>query len=273
MASEITKSRRDRLCAPIAPYDATRKHVRAMVEPGGGFVLVHVATPLEVCEARDRKGLYAKARAGLIPEFTGISDPYEEPTDAEIVIDTSAFSTRGGRQPDHPVSGAVGLHRPAARRIERSGEWGGKPGSYLGGGSRSSSAVLVSRPVVPGRGHGRGDGGGAGGRHRHPGRSAGRLFEPCSLRSRHCSSSPGQSRRPAPSPRWFGRPWGNQRSPQLAGPFGDSHRRRIGVPEQHADRRHAAAPGAGLGGGAGPVAFAVSDAPLICRPAGRRGDA
>jgi sulfate adenylyltransferase len=60
-----------------------------MIEPLGGFILVHIATPLEVCESRDRKGLYAKARAGIVKEFTGISDPYEEPADAEIVIDTS----------------------------------------------------------------------------------------------------------------------------------------------------------------------------------------
>jgi sulfate adenylyltransferase len=92
VASEITKSGGIAICAPIAPYDATRKAVRSMVEPGGGFVLVHITTPLEVCEARDRKGLYAKARAGLIPEFTGISDPYEEPADAEMAIDTAQFS-------------------------------------------------------------------------------------------------------------------------------------------------------------------------------------
>jgi sulfate adenylyltransferase len=60
-----------------------------MVQPCGGFVLVHVATPLEVCEARDRKGMYAKARAGIIKEFTGISDPYEAPADADVVIDTT----------------------------------------------------------------------------------------------------------------------------------------------------------------------------------------
>jgi sulfate adenylyltransferase len=77
------------VCAPIAPYDATRKDVRAMVEKTGGFVLVHVATPVEVCEERDRKGLYARARAGELPGFTGVSDPYEAPTDAEVVIDTS----------------------------------------------------------------------------------------------------------------------------------------------------------------------------------------
>ncbi|MGQ0849009.1 MAG: bifunctional sulfate adenylyltransferase/adenylylsulfate kinase [Actinomycetota bacterium] len=92
VASEITKAGGSAICAPIAPYDATRKAVRAMVEPNGGFVLVHIATPLEVCEQRDRKGLYAKARAGLLPEFTGISDPYEEPADAEVVIDTSLLS-------------------------------------------------------------------------------------------------------------------------------------------------------------------------------------
>ncbi|MFF5206636.1 adenylyl-sulfate kinase [Streptosporangium sp. NPDC000396] len=81
------------ICAPIAPYAATRDEVRAMVEAvGADFLLVHVATPLEECERRDRKGLYAKARAGLIPEFTGISDPYEEPEDADLVIDTTAIS-------------------------------------------------------------------------------------------------------------------------------------------------------------------------------------
>lgn len=81
------------ICAPIAPYAATRAEVRAMVESvGADFLLVHVSTPLEECERRDRKGLYAKARAGLIPEFTGISDPYEEPDDADLVIDTTHIS-------------------------------------------------------------------------------------------------------------------------------------------------------------------------------------
>jgi sulfate adenylyltransferase len=88
VASEITKNGGIAICAPIAPYDATRKDVRAMIEPHGGFVLVHVATPLEECERRDRKGMYAKARAGLLKEFTGISDPYEAPSDADVVIDT-----------------------------------------------------------------------------------------------------------------------------------------------------------------------------------------
>jgi sulfate adenylyltransferase len=93
VASEIAKNGGIAVCAPIAPYDSVRKEVREMVvETGGGFVLVYVATPLDVCEERDRKGLYAKARAGIIKEFTGISDPYEEPTDADLVIDTTGVS-------------------------------------------------------------------------------------------------------------------------------------------------------------------------------------
>jgi sulfate adenylyltransferase len=92
VASEIAKHGGIAICAPIAPYDRTRKDVRAMVDPVGGFILVHAATPIEVCEARDRKGLYAKARAGLVKEFTGISDPYEPPADAEIVIDTTEIT-------------------------------------------------------------------------------------------------------------------------------------------------------------------------------------
>ena len=89
VASEITKNGGIAICAPIAPYTKTRRLVREMIEPNGGFVEIHVATPIEVCEARDRKGLYAKARAGLIKGFTGIDDPYEAPQNAEMVIDTS----------------------------------------------------------------------------------------------------------------------------------------------------------------------------------------
>ncbi|HJT38059.1 MAG TPA: bifunctional sulfate adenylyltransferase/adenylylsulfate kinase [Actinomycetota bacterium] len=98
VASEVTKNGGIALCAPIAPYDKTRRDVRAMVEKGGGFILVHVATPLEACESRDRKGLYAKARAGIVKEFTGISDPYEPPTDAEVVIDTLDMSPEEAAQ-------------------------------------------------------------------------------------------------------------------------------------------------------------------------------
>ncbi len=89
VASEITKNGGIAICAPIAPYDSVRKEVRQMIGARGGFILVHVATPLEVCEQRDRKGLYAKARAGVVKEFTGISDPYEEPDDSEVGIDTT----------------------------------------------------------------------------------------------------------------------------------------------------------------------------------------
>ena len=89
VASEITKNGGVAICAPIAPYAGTRQHVREMIEAHGAMIEIHVCTPLEVCEARDRKGLYAKARKGIIPEFTGISDPYEAPVQPEIVIDTT----------------------------------------------------------------------------------------------------------------------------------------------------------------------------------------
>jgi len=92
VASEITKNGGIAICAPIAPYTATRRQVREAVEPVGGFVEIHVSTALDICEERDRKGLYALARAGKIKEFTGISDPYEVPENAEMVIDTADIS-------------------------------------------------------------------------------------------------------------------------------------------------------------------------------------
>ena len=88
VASEITKNGGIAICAPIAPYTATRRAVREMIEAFGAFIEVHVATSVEECERRDRKGLYKLAREGKIKEFTGISDPYEAPTQAELVIDT-----------------------------------------------------------------------------------------------------------------------------------------------------------------------------------------
>lgn len=94
VATEVARHGGMAICAPIAPYAAARSAVRSMVSEVGDFVLVHVSTPLAVCEARDRKGLYAKARAGVIGSFTGISDPYEEPTDADLVLDTSLVSRR-----------------------------------------------------------------------------------------------------------------------------------------------------------------------------------
>jgi sulfate adenylyltransferase len=92
VGSEVARHGGLAICAPIAPYAESRAAVRAMVEPVGDFVLVHISTPLAECERRDLKGLYAKARAGLINEFTGISDPYEAPVDADLTIDTSTMT-------------------------------------------------------------------------------------------------------------------------------------------------------------------------------------
>ena len=92
VASEITKGGGIAICAPIAPYAEVRRQNREMISSVGGYVLVYLSTPLETCEGRDRKGLYAKARAGIIKEFTGISDPYEEPDGADVVIDTTDVS-------------------------------------------------------------------------------------------------------------------------------------------------------------------------------------
>ena len=88
VANEITKNGGVAICAPIAPYASVRDEIRNLISPNGGFILVHVATSLEACEARDRKGLYAKARAGILKEFTGVSDPYEVPENADVVIQT-----------------------------------------------------------------------------------------------------------------------------------------------------------------------------------------
>jgi sulfate adenylyltransferase len=90
VASEITKAGGVALCAPIAPYAAIRRQVRELIEPCGAFVEIHVATSLDVCEQRDTKGLYAKARAGLLANFTGIDDPYELPEDPDVVIHTES---------------------------------------------------------------------------------------------------------------------------------------------------------------------------------------
>lgn len=93
VAAEVAAAGGTAVCAPIAPFAQIRAEARVMsTSRGAGFVLVHVATPREVCEARDRKGLYARARAGLIPAFPGVSEPYEEPTDADVVVDTADLS-------------------------------------------------------------------------------------------------------------------------------------------------------------------------------------
>ncbi|MDH3513368.1 MAG: bifunctional sulfate adenylyltransferase/adenylylsulfate kinase [Gammaproteobacteria bacterium] len=92
IASLITRHGGIAICAPIAPYANTRAQVRSLVEADGDFIEIHVATPLAVCETRDPKGLYARARAGVIKQFTGVSDPYETPVNPEIVVDTSLQS-------------------------------------------------------------------------------------------------------------------------------------------------------------------------------------
>ena len=117
VASEITKNGGIAICAPIAPYDLTRKDVRALIEPVGGFILVHLSTSVDVCETRDRKGLYAKARAGILKEFTGISDPYEEPTDAELHINTAELSPEEAAQEivlHLEREGFIGMNRNSA---------------------------------------------------------------------------------------------------------------------------------------------------------------
>ena len=117
VASEITKNGGIAICAPIAPYDLTRKDVRALIEPVGGFILVHLSTSVDVCESRDRKGLYAKARAGILKEFTGISDPYEEPTDAELHINTAELSPEEAAQEivlHLEREGFIGMNRNSA---------------------------------------------------------------------------------------------------------------------------------------------------------------
>jgi sulfate adenylyltransferase len=92
VASEITKNGGIALCAPIAPYEESRQENRRLISRYGGYVEVHIATPLETCEQRDRKGLYKKARAGIVKGVTGISDPYIAPTNPEISIDTSKMT-------------------------------------------------------------------------------------------------------------------------------------------------------------------------------------
>jgi sulfate adenylyltransferase len=98
VAAEVAKHGGIAICAPIAPYESARNDARRMIENEGNFILVYVRTPLEVCEQRDRKGLYAKARMGLIKNFTGVSDPYEPPADAHITIDTTAVSPADAAQ-------------------------------------------------------------------------------------------------------------------------------------------------------------------------------
>lgn len=96
------------ICAPIAPFASSRAAMRAVVEPTAPFLVVYVATPLAVAESRDRKGLYAKARAGMIEDFTGIHSPYEPPTDADLELDTSVMDV--GECVEQTIS-MLGAHR------------------------------------------------------------------------------------------------------------------------------------------------------------------
>jgi sulfate adenylyltransferase len=119
VAAEISRHGGVAICSPIAPFDETRQQVRSMVdEAGGAFVLVHVATPLEECERRDRKGLYAKARRGEIPEFTGISSPYEEPHDAAVRVDTTGRSIEDALDDVLAHLYDAGYLSPPARPVE-----------------------------------------------------------------------------------------------------------------------------------------------------------
>jgi sulfate adenylyltransferase len=108
VASEITKNRGIAICAPIAPYAVTRDEIRQEIEQYGGFFEVHIATPLETCEKRDRKGMYAKARAGLIKGFTGVDDPYEIPAEPEVIVDTSDITPDEAAQQILVVMGQKG---------------------------------------------------------------------------------------------------------------------------------------------------------------------
>ena len=119
VGAEIARHGGIAICSPIAPFASTRDAVRHMVtEAGGDFLLVHIATPLAECERRDRKGLYAKARRGEIPEFTGISSPYEEPTDADIAIDTTGLTIDAAVQQVLEL-----LRRRGHMHVEETVEW------------------------------------------------------------------------------------------------------------------------------------------------------
>ncbi|MDY0222519.1 MAG: bifunctional sulfate adenylyltransferase/adenylylsulfate kinase [Desulfobacterium sp.] len=98
VAAEITKNRGIAICAPIAPYEKTRSEIRNIIEDHGGFIEVHVSTPIAECEKRDRKGMYAKARAGLLKGFTGVDDPYEDPINPELRIDTTDLTPEEAAQ-------------------------------------------------------------------------------------------------------------------------------------------------------------------------------
>jgi sulfate adenylyltransferase len=137
VAAEVARHGGIAICAPIAPYAQARAMARKLVTEVGDFLLIYVSTPIEVCAARDRKGLYAKAQAGLIKSFTGVSDPYEEPRDADLVLDTSAMTR------DQAVS--------AVLELLVSGGWlsgaPDEPGGTAGGPGTSTPAIRLGPAV------------------------------------------------------------------------------------------------------------------------------
>ncbi len=153
VASEITKNGGIAICAPIAPYAATRKVVREMIEPLGGFLEIHVATPIEMCEARDRKGLYAKARAGILKGFTGVSDPYEVPENPELRLDTTEHYAGHVGAPDHREArglrlyslGALGSVAFASRPRSNRRSWSTSPGAAVNPSMEAATATSCRR--------------------------------------------------------------------------------------------------------------------------------
>ena len=151
VAAEVARHGGIAICAPIAPYAQARAVARKLVTEVGDFLLIYVSTPVEVCAARDRKGLYAKARAGLIKGFTGVSDPYEEPRDADLVLDTSAMTR------DEAVSAVLKLlvtggGWPARRRRAGRNSGSGDAGAADPAGPHHPQAVADRLVVVLGPG-------------------------------------------------------------------------------------------------------------------------
>ena len=131
VAAEVARHGGIAICAPIAPYAEARAAARRMVTEVGDFLLVYVSTPVDVCAARDRKGLYAKARAGLITGFTGVSDPYEEPRDADLVLDTSVMTRQEAVD--------------AVLKLLTTGGWLTEPDGKAGAGGSGTTAVPMGR--------------------------------------------------------------------------------------------------------------------------------
>jgi sulfate adenylyltransferase len=137
VAAEVARHGGIAICAPIAPYAQARAAARKLVTEVGDFLLIYVSTPIEVCAARDRKGLYAKARAGLIQGFTGVSDPYEEPRDADLVLDTSTMTR------DQAVSAVLRLLVTGGWLAPTPDEPNGTPGTPVPGTPTSAPAPAI----------------------------------------------------------------------------------------------------------------------------------